>query len=282
MKIVEIPVIDKAYPAHLKELFDAPPMLYCAGNLELLKEMGVGIVGTRRCSDYGENVAYDMAKRLSEAGLCVVSGLAYGIDTAAHKGAMEGRGKTIAVLAQGLPTIMPRRNKALAARIVAEGGLLLSENDFGREVYKGEYLRRNRLISGLSRGIVVVEAAYRSGALNTAAHALEQNREVMAVPGRARDEKSLGCLRLIKRGAALVCGAEDVADCLGVDLEVAAVELLGLEKAIYELLLAESLTPAELAEKLGGDLRVLYQSLSSLELRGLIRRGNGASYSACS
>jgi len=193
-----ISINDKNYPSILKEITDPPERLYVQGNLDLLREPSLAIVGMRRCSKLGENLAFEWARDLSRQGLTIISGLAFGIDAAAHRGAIEGSGKTIAVIPSCLPEITPRSHRKLANEILASGGLLLSELDVPRPPLKHEFLVRNRLVSGLSRGVLVVEAAHRSGALNTANHALDQNRDIMAIPGRINDPCSQGCNRLIR------------------------------------------------------------------------------------
>jgi DNA processing protein len=279
MEIQSLKIGEDAYPRWLREIFDAPKRLYYAGDLAVLERPMVAIVGTRRMTSYGEAQAFQIARELSRRGICIVSGLAYGVDAAAHKGALEGHGGTIAVLAQGLPEIRPARNKGLAERILGSGGLLLSENEAGKEIFKQEYLRRNRIISGLARGVLVVEAGYRSGAVNTACHALEQNREVMALPGRLIDEQSAGALRLLKDGAALVRNAEEVAECLGLPWEkVFDVSLKGVELVVFEILKKQPMTAAELGECFEGRLKELYGVLGGLEMRGLVRRGVDLKY----
>ena len=174
MKVEKLSIKDERYPALLKRIFDPPDVLRFIGDLTCFERACVGIVGVRRATAYGEAQAFKIAKELSGQGVCVVSGLAYGIDAAAHKGALEGRGRTIAVLAQGLPEIGPVRHEALAKRIVQNGGLLICEKEHGAPIFKSDYLVRNRLISGVSKGVLIVEAAHKSGALNTAKHALDQ------------------------------------------------------------------------------------------------------------
>ena len=274
MEVKSMKIGEDGYPRWLRQIFDAPKKLYYMGDLSVLEKPMVAVVGTRRMTSYGESQAFQIARDLSRQGICIVSGLAYGIDSMAHKGALEGRGGTIAVLAQGLPEIGPPRNRGLAERILNSGGLLLSENEAGKEIFKQEYLRRNRIISGVSRGVLVVEAGARSGAVNTACHALEQGRDVMAVPGRLTDEQSAGTNRLLKNGAALVRSAKEIAECLDLPWEkVFDVTLEGMERLVFELLKKQPMTAAELGEGFEGKLKELYAILGSLEMRGLIRRG---------
>lgn len=206
------------YPQALADLPDAPPVLWVLGDLALLHRPAVAVVGARNASALGLRMARGMASGLSQAGLTVVAGLARGIDTAAHEAALEGG--TIAVLAGGLDRVYPAQNIDLAQRI-AERGLLMSEQAPGVEPAARLFPLRNRIVSGLSRGVVVVEAAHRSGTLITATCAAEQGREVMAVPGHPMDARAAGCNALIRDGAGLVRGARDVMAVLGIE-DVAA------------------------------------------------------------
>jgi len=203
---------DPAYPAALRGLEDAPPVLACRGDLSLLQRDAVAIVGARNASANGCLLAENFARALGAAGFPVVSGLARGIDGAAHRGAMETG--TVAVMAGGLDRIYPREHEGLAQE-VAEKGVLIAEMSLGTEPQAALFPRRNRVVSGLSRGTVVIEAALRSGSLITARFALEQGREVMAVPGSPLDPRARGCNRLIKEGAHLVEEAADLLDLLG-------------------------------------------------------------------
>ncbi len=200
---------DPDYPPRLQEISSAPPILYLLGSLEREDERAVAIVGARRATDYGETVAHELAGALSSRGLTIISGLARGIDAAAHRGALKGKGRTLAVLGSGLNQIYPPEHEGLAREVAAQGGLL-SEFPLGTHPLRLHFPRRNRIISGLSLGVIVVEAGLGSGALITAQHALEQGREVFAVPGRVHARYSEGCNRLIKAGAKLVESWEDV------------------------------------------------------------------------
>ena len=200
---------DAEYPAGLRAIASAPPVLYVRGVLEPEDEAAVAIVGSRRATAYGEEMARELARELGRRGLTIVSGLARGIDAAAHRGALEVGARTVAVLGSGLDRIYPPEHQGLAAD-VAVSGALLSEFPLGTAPLRLHFPRRNRIISGLSLGVVVVEAGVESGALITAHHALEQGREVFAVPGRVHARYSEGCHRLIKAGAKLVESWEDV------------------------------------------------------------------------
>ena len=208
-KIRIITLDDDQYPANLKNIYDPPPVLYVKGDLLPDDAKAVAIVGTRRASRYGLDTARKLAEQLSARGLTIVSGLAAGIDTAAHQGALAAGGRTLAVFGCGVDVIFPPQNKPLAEKI-AQTGALLSEFPLGMTGDRGTFPRRNRIISGLSLGVIVVEGHYDSGAMITAKEALEQGREVFAVPGNVELEQSKGPHWLIKQGAKLVESAEDV------------------------------------------------------------------------
>ena len=204
-----ITLADETYPRLLLEISDPPPLLYARGRVDLLGRSALAIVGSRNATQQGSANAEAFARTLSESGLTIVSGLALGIDAAAHRGGLQGPGSTIAVLGTGLDVIYPQRNAALAGEI-AQRGLLVSEFPLGTAPAAQNFPRRNRLISGLARGCLVVEAAVASGSLITARAAAEQGREVFAVPGSIHSPVSKGCHALIKSGAKLVESAEDV------------------------------------------------------------------------
>lgn len=237
LRVSVVAYFDDEFPPILREIPDPPALLYFRGNLELGAGVSVAIVGSRRCTAVGVNIAQHLARELGDLGINVVSGLALGIDSAAHRGALlagdlsynrPGRkeetetparkihaGKTIAVLGSGIGRIYPGRNRALAKEIEASGGLLLSEYEPLASPQRYQFPERNRLISGLSLGVVVVEASKRSGSLITARLALEQGRDVMAVPGTVGSANSPGCHRLLKQGAALIEDTIDVVEALG-------------------------------------------------------------------
>jgi DNA processing protein len=203
-----------AYPRMLAEICDPPRILYCRGGLEPRDELAVAIVGSRRCSVYGRQQAERFASALARAGVTVISGLARGIDAAAHRGALEVGGRTLAVAATGLAQVYPPEHKELAAEI-AEHGAVVCESCLDQEPIAGLFPQRNRIISGLSLGVIIIEATKTSGALHTARHALEQGREVFALPGRIDSLTSEGCHDLIRDGVPLVRGVDDVLQALG-------------------------------------------------------------------
>jgi DNA processing protein len=202
------------YPTPLKDIPDPPSLLYLKGRLEPRDQLAIAIVGSRRSTPYGERTAERLSSALARTGFTVVSGLARGIDAAAHRGALKAGGRSIAVLANGLATIYPPEHLDLA-RALTESGGLISEMPMGQSPLAGLFTQRNRIISGLCLGVVVVEATPRSGSLSTARHALEQNREVFAVPGPVDSLSSRGCHRLIRDGARLVETVDDILDELG-------------------------------------------------------------------
>jgi DNA processing protein len=204
-----VTLADAAYPRLLLEIADPPALLYCRGRTELLNWPALALVGSRNATAQGVSNAEQFARSFSAAGIAIVSGLAQGIDAAAHRGGLAGEGSTVAVLGTGVDIAYPQSNAALAAEI-AERGVLLSEFPLGTKAFAYNFPRRNRLISGLAQGCLVIEAALASGSLITARAAAEQGREVFAVPGSIHSPLSKGCHALIKSGAKLVESAEDV------------------------------------------------------------------------
>lgn len=205
---------DPRYPKALLEIPDPPAILYCKGQLEALDRTSIAVVGSRNATLQGEKNAEEFSYALSQQGICIISGLALGIDGAAHRGALRGVGSTIAVVGTGLDIVYPARHRALAHQIV-EQGLILSEYALGTPSRAQNFPRRNRLISGLSAGCLVIEANVQSGSLITARLAAEQGREVFAIPGSIHSPLSKGCHQLIKQGAKLVDCIQDITDELG-------------------------------------------------------------------
>ena len=201
--------LDAEYPAALKTIYDPPLALYVRGTLVPKDRHALGIVGSRKCTHYGLNTADRLAYQLAQTGFTVVSGLARGIDTAAHQGALKGKGRTIAVLGSALDELYPPENADLADAIAADGAVI-SEYPFGRQADRQTFPYRNRIISGLSMGVIVVESGAKSGSLHTADAAMEQGRSVFAVPGRIDSPASRGTNRLIKNGAKLVDNVDDI------------------------------------------------------------------------
>lgn len=271
---------DEDYPEYLRETFDPPFVLYCAGKVEALKGPAVSVVGARKPSPYGRAVAEKLARELASRGIVVVSGMARGIDSIAHWGALEG-GKTVAVLGSGLENIYPRENRRLFEKII-ERGAVISEFPAKSRPLGFHFPIRNRIISGLSLALVVVEATKKSGSLISARLALDQNREVMAVPGNITSDLSQGTNWLIKTGAKLIECWEDVAEELPSPLKEELlsqkkeekkrpISLNPREEKVFSLLKPDSLAHIdELIE--GSDLSVseVLSVLLNLELKGLI------------
>ena len=209
---------DDDYPALLRQIGNPPPVLYIRGSIQEVDQHAVGIVGTRSPTDYGLQAARSISVNLVKAGVTIISGLAKGIDTAAHKSTIAMNGRTFALLGHGIDTVYPRENEALALSI-AQHGAVITEFPIGMRADAGNFPMRNRLISGLSLGVVVVEAGAKSGALGTARHALEQNREVFAIPGSIFSKESAGANLLIQAGEAkLITNVTDILDELALDL----------------------------------------------------------------
>ena len=209
-KIQTITINDRSYPEQLKEIYDAPKVLYVIGNKEILGNTGIAIVGCRDNTKYGELIAKNLGYNLAKNNINVISGLAKGIDSFGHIGAIYARGKTIAVLGNGIDTIYPKENIEIAKKIIEYGGCIISEYPIGSKIERINFPARNRIISGLSKGVVIVEAKEKSGALITADFALEQGRDVFAVPGNINSEQSIGTNNLIKDGAIPVTNYKDI------------------------------------------------------------------------
>lgn len=274
---------DSDYPALLQRIPSAPPLLYRRGTLLPADAAAVAVVGARRATAYGEAMAAELGAELAGRGLTVVSGLARGIDAAAHRGALEVKGRTLAVVGSGLDLVYPPEHRTLA-EAVAAGGCLLSEFPLGTPPLRGNFPRRNRIISGLSLGVVVVEAGVGSGALITAHHALEQGREVFAVPGRVHARYSEGCHRLIKAGAKLVEGWEDVLAELAPQLKgrnrppapgPPLISLTAEEQGVYDLLARGPRHIDLLIAEAGLPGGRVASALVTLELKGVVRQLGG-------
>ncbi len=308
---VHLVFLDEAkYPPALPKIADPPPVLYVRGSIESGDANAIALVGSRQATAYGLRVAHRLAADLARAGMAIISGLARGIDAAAHRGAMEGGGRTLAVLACGLSMIYPPEHADLAAQ-VAQQGALLTEFNMHMQPLPQWFPRRNRIISGMARAVVVVEASQRSGALITARHALEQGREVFAVPGPVDSVASSGTLQLIREGARLVRSAEDIIEDLkgippparrrddaarratddsGLFQGAASsdedatppanppVELDDTQRRIWEFLAATPRSPDEMAQELGLSAAQMPSTLLMMEMKKVIRRLPGNRY----
>ena len=284
-------ILDCNYPRRLLTIADPPPLLYIAGSLHESDELAIAVVGARRATPAGGLVTERLARGLAEAGFTIVSGLARGIDAAAHRGALAAGGRTLAVLGCGLGSTYPPEHERLRREIEAHGAVL-SELSLDAPPHSGHFPRRNRIISGLSFGVVVAEAAIDSGSLITAGLAAEQGREVFAVPGSVDSETSRGTHALIKEGAALVEQPQDVIDVILPQLEPAMksrlsaaplphapVEHLGNhERLVYDALCYEPLTVDHLLERTRLSVPSVMASLLSLELQQRVRQLPGQRY----
>ena len=284
---------DERYPASLKRIYDPPPVLYVKGDVTKADNLSVAIVGSRRCSLYGQEQASRLAHLLAASGFTIVSGMARGIDTASHQGALAAAGRTIAIQGCGLANIFPPENAKLF-EMISQSGACISELPLRYEPLPENFPPRNRIIAGLSLGVIVVEAAPRSGALITAQTALESNREVMAVPGKIDSPLSQGCHRLIKDGAKLVESVEDVMEALGyigeqlkehttaaaqqaserveMPLFEPAANLKGHEQRIYESLSKEPVHSDQIIAQTGLSPGAVNAGLIGLRLKGIIRQ----------
>lgn len=214
-KIELITIYDKEYPESLKEIYDSPIVLFAKGNIKLLNKKNVAIVGSRNCTEYGKNISKKFAYDLAKQNICIVSGLAKGVDKYAHIGALDAKGDTIAVIGNGLDIVYPYENKYLSERIIKNNGLIITEYIIGTRPDKMNFPARNRIISGLSKGIVVVEACLKSGSLITVDFGLEQGKDIFAVPGNIDSCNSEGTNELIKQGANVVIKSQDIIEVLG-------------------------------------------------------------------
>lgn len=223
MRIEEIVINSKEYPEKLKNIYDSPRKLYILGNKKLLSQRGIAIVGARKATEYGKKTAYKFAKELAENNFNIISGLAKGIDTYAHLGAIQAQigqksihkiGKTIAIMGSGFNNIYPKENIELARKIIKSGGCIITEYSAETKPEKLNFPKRNRIISGLSNGVLVVEASKTSGALITVEFALEQGKEVFAIPGDITKEQSKGCNELIKDGANIITNSQEIVNII--------------------------------------------------------------------
>jgi DNA processing protein len=286
-QVHSISVDHASYPILLKEISSPPPFLFLRGELScLMAKVPVAVVGTRDMSLYGEQVLHRIIPPLVRAGVTIVSGLAYGIDALAHEIALEHGGTCIAVFGSGVDVIYPSKNRSLASRILLNGGVLISEQSLGVRPQASFFPARNRIISGLSKASVVVEAKKKSGSLITARFALDQNRDVYAVPGSIFEEKQAGTNELISQGAYPLTDAEGLLDQLGLAAEEACENPVLLqfdndeEKKLYEFL-KEALDLDALCQKSGLQTSQVNQTLSMMELKGMVRSVQGRRFVRC-
>jgi DNA processing protein len=284
-------VLDSTYPVRLKMIADPPPLLYITGTLTEQDELAMAIVGARRATAAGRALTEELSHHLAEAGMTVVSGLARGVDAAAHRGALAAQGRTIAVLGCGIDKTYPPEHERLR-RQIEERGAILSEVPIGAPPHSHHFPRRNRIISGLALGVVVTEAATGSGSLITARLAAEQGREVFAVPGFVKEDTSRGTSALLKEGAALIENAQDVIDAVLPQLEQSLrlrlqsprnkknrTDQLGKdEQLVYDALSYDPLTVDDMIAITGLSVPIVMASFLSLELRQQVRQLPGQRY----
>ena len=302
MKTVEesgaslIPWQDTAYPRNLRQIHDPPPILYARGEIMTRDSLAIAVVGSRLPTEYGESVVDWLVRDLALRGVTVVSGLARGIDTASHETALQNGGRTLAVLGSGIDVVYPRENERLFSQITRNGAVL-TEFPPTTPPSSEHFPRRNRIISGLSLGVLIVEASVRSGSLITATYALEQGREVFAVPGRITSGRSRGTNQLIQQGAKLVSNANDIFDEIFplIDSDTAAhiidsqyphpssdkptLEFSPGEQHIFNLLGEDPVSIDQIITRSGMPPGDISESLLTLELKGIIRRHPGHQYS---
>lgn len=283
LNVTVISIKSEDYPELLRET-DAPPiLLYCRGNVSLLKTDCLAVVGTRRATNYGKTSCNKIVSQVASQGITIVSGLAEGIDTVAHKTALDVNGKTIAVIGSGLNYVYPSSNETLYKEIVDKGGLIVSEYKPSEPVVTYHFPVRNRIIAGLSRATFVVEAGEKSGSMHTKNYALDYGREVFALPARINDIYSVGCNKLIRSGQArMVLSAEDFMEFYGGlksnSVEVKTLELSFDEQKIYDELDLNELAVDELSVKTGLEPKVLLTLLMRLEIKGIIKKLPGNIY----
>ncbi|MCF7802997.1 MAG: DNA-processing protein DprA [Candidatus Marinimicrobia bacterium] len=277
--------LNSNYPERLRQVPDAPILLYGVGELKEADDQAIAVVGTRSSSKYGNQVTRELTTELVKNGFTIVSGLARGIDTEAHTTALDSGGRTIAVLGSGIDQIYPRENTALAKKI-AQQGMVCTEYYLGTDPDAKNFPERNRIISGLSLGTVVIEAGHKSGAILTALIALEQNREVFAVPGRIDSKRSIGANRLIKHGAKLVQTVDDILEELSGQLDfqrnqkpkVNQVDLSPDEESVYKMLSDEPVHIDEIAQSLGQPSPKVLTILLGMELKSIVEQLPGKNF----
>jgi len=275
-----ISYLDDTYPRNLKNTSHSPPVLFIRGEIKETDQKSLAIIGTRQPTPYGRMVAEKFAFELAQLGITIVSGLARGIDTHAHIGALRAKGRTLAVLGCGVDVIYPPENKKYYDEI-AQNGAVISEFNIGTTPFAMNFPKRNRIISGLSLGILAVEAPADSGVLNTVTWAADQGREVFAVPGAINQQTSVGTNRLIKDGAKPVTSVEDICQELKIAFERKErkeIPVTDLEKKILDILSSEPLYPDQMIEILNEPIQVLLPQLLSLEIKGLVKQLPGNKY----
>ncbi len=282
MKVTALSIFDEAYPKNLKQISDAPQVLYVRGKLTKSDENSVAIVGSRKMTSYGREVTEKIAVELANSGITIVSGLAFGVDFAAHKSALSVKGRCIAVLASGVDMITPRSNEWLGLEIIRSGGAIISEFPPGVVAQKHFFPFRNRIISGLSKGVVVVEGMIKSGTIHTATHAADQGRTVFAVPGQITSPMSAAPLFLIKNGAKMLTDVSDIFEDLDLQFVVDRQKVERVlpatteEEIILRILANEPLHLDEIGRITKLQTSSVSATLTVMEIKGIVKNiGNG-------
>ncbi|NLW22269.1 MAG: DNA-protecting protein DprA [Tissierellia bacterium] len=281
-----ITVFDREYPESLHHIYDRPKVLYIKGRVLKEDYISLAVVGSRRATSYGKWATEKLVKELVDLGVTIVSGVALGIDSIAHRAALEGKGRTIGVLGNGLDIVYPKRNRDLYGEI-ASNGAIITEYFLGTPPLAHNFPQRNRIISGLSLGVLVIEAKERSGSLITAQHALEQGKEVFALPGNINSIYSRGTNALIKEGAKLVTDIDDIIEEI-YELQKNKMEkkkkeidcsgLSPLEMKVFQLIKEGPIHADSIAYSTGLDISTVYSILTILELKGMIKEMSGRTF----
>jgi DNA processing protein len=271
---------EKEFPQKLRKIKEPVLGIFVLGKLDLNSPLTIAIVGTRKASKIGQKIAFDFSKNLAEIGVLIISGLAYGIDLSAHQGAIFTKKKNIAVIGCGLDLILKDPRKKFVEQILEVGGAIISEYSLGAPALKDHFPLRNRIIAGLSDGILIIEAPIDSGALITARYGLEYGKEIFVIPGSIYDRNYLGSLRLIQQGANLVIDIEDILRAFDFKIpqKIKDLSLSPKEKEIVEILKNGGLTISEISEKSNLEIGQLLSMLSHLEIKGIIFNQGGKFY----
>lgn len=285
--VKKISIDDERYPELLKNIPKPPKQLYVLGDENLLKEKGLAIIGSRVCTPEGAKIAEDFAKKLAKQGICIVSGLAKGIDTAAHVGALKAGGKTVAVLGGGFNYIFPKENEKLFKSIIENGGAVVSEYRETTKTSSNGFIQRNRIVSGLSVGVLIVEAKHRSGTAITANFARIQKRKIFCIPHSLEQKEGIGTNRQIKNGAKLVTTPEEIIDELNIKIEEnkkyqeKQIEIINVPEEylpVYKYIADKPINIDELCKKTKMDISSVNYILTMLELEGFIEQLPGKNF----
>ncbi|MDO8668913.1 MAG: DNA-processing protein DprA [Candidatus Buchananbacteria bacterium] len=276
---------DDNYPSNLKEIFNPPPVLYYRGSIDFLKNTCLAVVGTRKFSSYGQQATAEIVSQLAKSGLTIISGLAFGIDAMAHKACLEAGGKTIAILGSGpdKQCVFPSSNRYIADKIINAGGGLIAEYPIGTYPTKYTFPMRNRIISGLSKAVLIIEAPKSSGSLITARYGLDQNRDIFALPGSIYSANSQGTNNLIKEGAKLITSADDILQELNIQTVFEKLKSQpqidnNEEKIVLDLLSKEPMHIDKIKKMSKLNINVLLSTLTIMEIKSLIKDLGGKNY----